>query len=314
MDYRPLGKTGFQVSALSFGTVSLGVHYGIDVPGGSNQPSRVEAISLLREAAAGGINLFDTAPTYGKSESILGEALGRDANCFFATKVKIPQDTAKASISEINLHRFLQDSIEQSRQALQRDVLDILQLHNPTSDIIQREDILELLVGEQAKGRVRFLGASIYAEEDALAVIEKGCFDVLQVAYNLLDQRMAANVFPAAGRNGTGVMARSPLLKGVLTPRAKWMPSELGELQRAAQSICEALDITWDALPAFAFRFCLSNEQISTVLVGPGSSNELDQNMKAAKQGPLPAELLPRLLSAGLVEERLLNPSYWPMI
>jgi aryl-alcohol dehydrogenase-like predicted oxidoreductase len=75
------------VSALSLGTVSLGVDYGIDAPGGFGRPDEQDAIRLVREAVDRGVTLVDTAPAYGASERIVGLAIGGDRRVLIATKV-----------------------------------------------------------------------------------------------------------------------------------------------------------------------------------------------------------------------------------
>ena len=94
MKYRALGRTGLTVSALSLGTVSLGVDYGIAAPGGFGRPAEDEAIRLVRAAIDCGVTLIDTAPAYGDSERIVGRAAGRDPRVIVATKVNPPTGVA----------------------------------------------------------------------------------------------------------------------------------------------------------------------------------------------------------------------------
>src|SRR3989339_1448475 len=91
MRYRTLGKTGLKVSLLSFGTVALGVDYGIEIPAGYGRPTEDQALGLLHSAVDQGVNFFDTAPAYGESERLLGKALKKQPNCYVATKVTIPK-------------------------------------------------------------------------------------------------------------------------------------------------------------------------------------------------------------------------------
>lgn len=313
MDYRPLGKTGLQVSAITLGTVSLGVEYGIEAPGEFGRPAEADSIRLLQQAADAGINLFDTAPAYGESERLLGQALGRRDDCIIATKVSIPQDADGRSLHGISLWQALEASLENSMRALQRDVLGIVQIHNATLDVIAQGEMAEGLLGARQEGKVRFLGASVYTEAEALAVIEAGYFDVLQVAYNVLDQRMAWRVFPAAEQAGVGVIVRSALLKGTLTAKAQWLPPELAELRQAAERARDVLAGSWQSLPEMALRFCLSASQAATVLVGVRTFEELRQALSVAEAGQLSEEMLTQTAALALADERLLNPLYWPV-
>jgi len=311
MNYRTLGRTGLRVSVIALGTVSLGVDYGIKVPGEFGRPTKSEAIRLLQQAADAGINLFDTAPAYGESELLVGQALGSQPECYVATKVSIPRDTNGIPMHGTQLRQAVQSSLESSLRALRREVLDIVQIHNATVEVIARGEMAQALLDARQHGKLRFLGASVYTEAEASAVIEAGCFDVLQVPYNLLDQRMARRVFPAAQQAGVGILVRSAFLKGALTAKAQWLPPDLAELREAVEQAKDVLAGSWQALPEMALRFCLSAPQMATVLVGVRTLSELRQALKAAEAGPLQAELLSRVPVLALREERLLNPSYW---
>jgi aryl-alcohol dehydrogenase-like predicted oxidoreductase len=295
------------------GTVALGLEYGIKMSNTSGRPSEPEAVGLLHQAADAGINLFDTAPTYGESERLLGQALKSHPQCYVATKVSLPTDTNGKTLSGNKLRAAVQCSLEGSLRTLQRDALDIVQIHNATVEAIAQGEIFEGLLNAKQQGKVRFLGASVYGEDAALAVIGSKQFDVLQVAYNLLDQRMAQRVFPAAERAGVGVIVRSVFLKGALTPRAEWLPAALAELRTAADRVRETFHASWLVLPEVGLRFCLSTPQVATVLTGASTLNELTQALTAVEAGPLTEQLLARTPDLGLCDERLLNPSYWPI-
>ena len=307
MKYRKLGRTDLTVSAISLGTVSLGVDYGIDAPGQFSRPDELSAIRLLRRAADRGINFIDTAPAYGTGERLVGCALGASERVVIATKITPPPDDA-------NVREAVAASIEASRIALARDTLDIVQIHNATGALIARGELTDALHDARRRGLVRFLGASVYGEENALAVIDSGHFDVLQIPFNALDQRMAATVLPAADAAGVGVVVRSAVLKGALTPKARYLPGPLERLRTAAEGARDLLASgSWDALPKAATRFCLSFPAVSSVLTGAKTTAELDAALQAEAEGPLDDRLLEAAAALGLNEEELLNPSYWPV-
>lgn len=297
---------------MALGTVSLGMNYGIEVPHKLNRPTGADAIRLLQQAADAGINLFDTAPAYGESEKLLGEALGHRHDCYFATKVSIPEDSGGALTGSL-LETAISGSLKASLKALRRDELDIVQIHNATADILNQGEITEILLNAQKSGKIRFLGASVYGEEAAWVVIRSGSFDTLQLAYNLLDQRMAANILPAAYQANIGVICRSALLKGALTERAKWLPEELSPLREQATRAMNTLAGSWQRLPQIALRFCLSSPYIDTVLIGASNREELDSALKATMAGPLRHDELELAGSLALWDERFVNPTYWPI-
>ena len=308
MKRRVLGRTKLVVSPIALGSVSLGLDYGIAVPGNSGAPTDADAVEVIRRAADAGINLFDTAPAYGRSERLLGEALRGRPDCIVATKVTIPSGAGGT-----NGQADLRASLERSLRSLRRDALDIVQIHNATVETVAAGMFTEALLEARAAGLVRFIGASVYGEAAALAVVKAGCFEVLQVAYNVLDQRMASRVLPAAAAAGVGVLVRSAYLKGVLTSRAEWLPMEMEQLRRAARLARDAVGGSWAELARAALRFCLSARAVSSVLVGVRTVAELDEALAAGALGALPPDLVASLGQLALADEHLLNPAHWPI-
>ncbi|MFB3901878.1 MAG: aldo/keto reductase [Acidobacteriota bacterium] len=300
------------VSALSMGTVSLGLDYGIRQPGGWRRPSRQQAIRLLKIAADAGITLFDTAPAYGMSEELLGEALGDNRGCHFATKVAVPAgpNPAGCRIDPRDLRKSLESSVESSLRKLRRDFLDIVQIHNATGEVIQRGDMLETLSRLSEQGKIGLIGASVYGEHNALAALCDPRIRVLQVAFNLLDQQMAERVLPRAFQSGVGIMARSALLKGVLSPKGRWLGPQLRPLQLAVERVLKLLETGWKDLPEVAVRYCLGVSSISTVLAGPRTVCELRAALAALRKGPL--TLSTQISQVLRVDDPdLVNPSTW---
>ncbi|MCC7418414.1 MAG: aldo/keto reductase [Acidobacteria bacterium] len=299
MRYRALGRTGLEISAIALGTVSLGVDYGIAAPGGFGRPGEAAAAALIAEAFDRGVTLFDTAPAYGESERLIGRAIGDDPRAIVATK------TGTAGIER---------SLDASRRALRRELLDIVQIHNATAADIADGRAIDALEEARRRGALRLIGASVYGEAAALAAIRSGRFDLVQVAFSVLDQRMAARVLPAAAASGVGVLIRSALLKGALSAKAQWLPPALDPLRQQAQRARDELaGGDWNALPSAAVRFCLSACGVSAVLAGVRTEAELAAALEAEAAGALTAGLASRAAALGLDDERLLNPSCWPV-
>jgi aryl-alcohol dehydrogenase-like predicted oxidoreductase len=308
VNYRPLGRTGLTVSALSLGTVALGVDYGIAAPGEFGRPAEEDAVRLVRAAIDRGVTLFDTAPAYGDSERILGRAASGHPDVVIATKVN------PATFGGVEAGRAVAASIDLSRRTLGRDVLDIVQIHNATREMIDEGAVTAALVDARQRGLVRVVGASVYGEDAAMAVIESGQYGVLQVALNALDQRMMGRVLPAADAAGLGVVVRSAFLKGALTRKAQWLPESLAALRDAAARARDLLaGGSWDRLPDAAMRFCLSVPGVASALTGARTLEELDAALVAEAAGPLDRPTFEHAATLALTDERLLNPSYWPV-
>jgi len=295
------------VSRVGVGTAAFGLgHYGIPTPG-EEAVDAGKAASTIRAAAEGGINFFDTAPGYGPSEEILGEALAGYPDCILATKIPVPD----GAMSAADVARMVSASLDKSRRALRREVLDVVQIHNATLAVLGSGPLMDSLERARDDGRVQWLGASVYGAGTALAAIRTGKIQVLQLAASILDQRMCGQVLPEAERLGVGVLTRSALLKGALTKRARWLPESLRPVAEASARVVTGLKTSWDELPAIAVRFCLSLRAAQTVLVGVRSAAELQECLKAEAAGPLPPDMLAIAHSLALNDEQLLNPSFW---
>jgi aryl-alcohol dehydrogenase-like predicted oxidoreductase len=293
---RPLGDTDIAVSEVALGTVELGMDYGFRGTTAYQRPGRREAISLVRRAVERGINLIDTAPVYGESETIIGEALqGLADRPYIATKVTVPA-TGKSSV-------------ESSLKALRLETLDVVQVHNATPATLQSNEVLQDLEDLVRSGKVRYLGASVYDVESALIALDNRLFRLLQVPFHLLDQKMADCVFPRATAAGVGVVVRSAFFRGVLAGAA--VPPQLAPFERAAQAAFERARGSAASMAELALRFCLSIPAISSVLIGVRSAAELDHNLAAAEQGPLDAEVVGALRGCSLGDDAMLNPMNW---
>jgi len=311
MDYLQLGATDLRVSRLGAGTAAFGLDgYGILSPGESNV-DRVEGIASIHLAVEGGVNFFDTAPTYGCSEELLGEALADHKDCLVATKVSIPENQDGISQSELN--RRVNESLTESLRRLRREVLDVVQIHNATVHVLQQGNMVSSLERAREAGKLRYIGASVYGEEAALAMIGTGKIQILQVALSLLDQRMRDKVIPMAAAAGIGVLTRSALLKGTLTKRVQWLPPGLLALSQASERAVRELGTSWESLPNMALRFCLSVEGVHCVLSGVRNSAEVEDCLAACAEGPLAPVLLNKAYGLGLRDDLLLNPSHWQL-
>ena len=281
------------------------MHYGINKPGNFKKPDKKDSIYLLHKAADMGINLFDTAPSYGCSEELLGKASTNMKNCIIATKVNIPPKGEDCK-------KFIVSSINRSCKRLQKKYLDIVQVHNATVNTFLKPDIFKILMKEKQKGNIRFIGASVYEPENAFAAINSGMIDVLQIAYNVLDQRMDEKVLDKAKSEGIGILCRSVFLKGVLTERVRHLPKSCEPLKKAAENIKMKMKLSsWQDLSNFALRFVLSNPVIDSVLVGVSNEAELDFALNAFNKGKLDNNKLELAYHCRMNDNFWLNPSNW---
>lgn len=313
MDYRTLGRSGLRVSALALGTVELGLAYGIAVPGESARLSRDEGVRLVHAALDAGITLIDTARAYGSSEEVLGAALRRRRHAVvLATKVRTQADDGSTPAGPA-LQRLMAESLDASLQALGTDYVDLWQIHNVDAALLaEREAVAAAFEAARRAGKALAVGGSTYGVDAPLAALESDLFDVLQVTYSALDQRLEDAVFPAAAARNVGIVVRSVLLKGALTARGDYLPEHLAPLRERSRAFRQAVAARGGGLSPVqaAIGFALGHPQIGATLVGLRSEGELREALGAIDR-PLGPELRAELAALRIDDPDLLNPSTW---
>jgi L-galactose dehydrogenase len=289
MNYRALGRTGLQVSELSFGCAPLGNEYG-----GLDD---AEASKSVWAALDLGVNCFDTSPYYGRtlSERRLGAALeGRRSEVIVATK------GGRFDYALENGFDFSRQGIlrmcEESLLRLRTDYLDIYQLHD--IEFGERRQVLEEGVAAlhelKAAGKARFIGVTGFPPgllRDVAAAVELDL--VLSYChYNLLNRRMATELVPLVRERGMGLMNASVLHMGILTqagPQA-WhpAPARVKEAGRRAAAWCGERGY---ALSDVGMQFAVANPDVSTTLMGARTAEEVRRTVEVAGQ-PLDAMAL----------------------
>ncbi len=308
METRKLGWTGFPVSVLGLGTVELGMAYGIRV---EQPPPRGEAVALLRYAADQGITYFDTARSYGVAEELIGESgIGQRPGVVIATKCGAFYEAGEDPRGE-ELKRRLREEVDASVQALRRETIDLLQVHGATAEVMGRGELIAVLNELKEAGKVRYFGAATRGEEAPLAAVKSGAFQTVQVALNILDQRMRDRVLPEAFAAGLGVIARSVFLKGVLTPRRSFLPKSLDVLRARADAVEEYLTRQKLGLEEAALRFVWSVPEVSTLLIGTTQKEHIDAAVAAVEKGVLPAPIMGELSGFRLDDPKLVDPKAW---
>lgn len=314
MRYRALGRTGLSVSEVSLGTVELGMEYGLKEDGESSVPAEADARNLLNRAIDSGVNFIDTAALYGNSEEIIGRALeGRRSEYALATKCMHRLDEG---LDYHESRRSISESIDTSLSRLRTDCIDLLQVHG--RDILDVElrmirdgAVIDEMEKARKAGKIRFTGYSSYSEEAALAAIEDGRWDTLQVACNILDRRQLKRVVPEARASGIGVIVRSALLKGALTHKSKFMPERLKPLADHVDRLVAIQSATPYSLPELALRFVLSIPDVSTIIVGADRITYLEEAVSTSDGKGLSEEILVKLEDMALDDPYLLNPGNW---
>jgi len=300
MEYRTLGRTGLRVGAIGLGTMVHAGHFG---------PMKdEESLGAIDTALDLGVNFIDTSDAYGVgySETLLGKALkGRRDKVLLATKggnIMTGPERGKTDFSADYIGRVMDESLKR----LQTDHVDLYQLHNPNLETIRSGDVWELLERRKKEGKIRHYGVSINKIDEALAAIEVGLSDTIQLEYNLLVQEPAEKVFPLAQKKNVAIVARVPLRRGLLTGKLKpedqerfqkddvrarnfagdIFPKELAKVEKL-----RFLEKPGRSLAQAAIAFCLAHPAVSVVIPGARNDRQARENAAAAEVRLSPEEL-----------------------
>jgi myo-inositol catabolism protein IolS len=293
-----LENRGWKISKLTLGTLQFGGQHG-----SQDDRSSVEAVHA---AVDSGITVIDTADSYGAghSEAVIGEALGhRRPNVIIATKFDLKPDIYP---SRDTLRRYLTESLRR----LRTDWIDLYQVHNIPVGAMQSSDLFDHLASFRDEGLIRAIGITAGPGEghgaECIMAAQDPRVESVQAAYNLLSQSLAAAAFPHCTSRGVAVFAREPLAQALLTDglnddtilrmgrRSRWTPGQLHRAVAAAKSF-DRLRAPGDSRADFALRFALSNRDVSSVVCGMRSGEEVARNLRTVERGPLMPEILQQI-------------------
>ncbi len=311
MQTRTLGKTGFEVSTISFGAWAIGADWG--------EVSEDDAMAALNRAVDEGVNLFDTADVYGdgRSERLLARLKReRTEELFIPTKAgrRLNPHTADGYNAE-NLTAF----VERSLKNLETDALDLVQLHCPPTDVYYRPEVFGALDDLKQKGMIRHYGVSVEKVEEGLKALEYPGVAAVQIIFNIFRQRPAELFFREAQAKNVGILARVPLASGLLTGKMS-LESRFGENDHrqynrhgeafdrgetfsgvdfeaglAAVDELRALVPEGVTMTQFALRWILMFDAVTCAIPGGKNPEQVSGNTAAADLPPLPDEVMAKV-------------------
>jgi aryl-alcohol dehydrogenase-like predicted oxidoreductase len=293
--YRPLGRTGIEVSEIGYGAWGIGGSQW----GGADDD---ESLQALHRAIDLGLNFIDTALVYGdgRSERLVGQVVReRPETIHVATKVPpknriwpapdgVPADDAFPG-------DYVRECAERSLANLGLERIDVLQFHVWSDDWADQGTWRTAIDQLRAEGKIAAFGVSINNHEpaNALRLIATGAVDTVQVIYNVFDQSPEDELFPACREHGVGVIARVPLdeggLTGTIDPDTEFPEGDFRsayfrgdrrrEVHDRATAIAQDLGIAPEDLAEIALRFVMSEPTVSTAIPGMRSTRNVERNV-----------------------------------
>jgi aryl-alcohol dehydrogenase-like predicted oxidoreductase len=308
MEYRELGRTGWKVSAISFGAWAIGSAWGKVDDG--------ESMAALHRCLDLGVNFFDTADVYGDghSERLLARLRRERREPFhIATKAgrHLPVQDA-AGYNRENLTAF----VERSLKNLAVETIDLLQLHCPPVTVLYMPEVFGILDDLTRAGKLRYYGVSVEKVEEALIAMEHPGVQTIQIIFNMFRQRPSELFFGEARRRRVGILARVPLssglLTGKLTKETRFEADDHRAFNRQGaafdrgetfsgvefETSLKAVEELRPFVPAgatlaqMALRWILMFPEVTCAIPGAKRSSQVEENIAAADLPPLTRETM----------------------
>ncbi|MCF6242349.1 MAG: aldo/keto reductase, partial [Bacteroidales bacterium] len=307
MKYTKLGKNGSQISTVGFGAWGIsGQDWG--------KTDDKESMKALHHALDKGVTFIDTADTYGfgHSEELIAKVIkerGKSDNLLIATKAgndfyPYLENQNKHKITPINPNyskEYLISAAEKSLKRLGVETLDVLQLHSPGTELLERDEPWEALETLKKQGKIKLAGWSVqsFMEIEQAFILERhhDLIDVIQVRYNLLERDAEKELFPLALKYGTGVIIRIPILFGLLAGKfnrnsrfgkddhrnfnlsPEKLSAYLDKLDKMKDFFDKYKDYSYAQL---SLRFCIAHPAADVVIPGMKTIKQVEENIIAS--------------------------------
>lgn len=294
MEYRPLGRTGIQVSQICLGTMMFG-----------GKTDESESFRMIDHAIDQGINFIDTADVYAgnESERIVGKALAKEnrrEDIILATKFNFahPADINGKGLSR----RHVINACEASLKRLKTDWIDLYQMHR-CSSLVPIDETLRALDDLVTAGKIRYIGGSMFPSwkmvESLWVAKELGLNRLIceQPAYHLLDRTAEREVIPAAQSFGLAVIPWGPLCGGLLSGKyargktvegARWQDGKDNANRRATEQTFDVLDLLQEiadskrcSMSQLALAWNMAQPGVTAPIIGPRTYDQIKDNLGA---------------------------------
>jgi aryl-alcohol dehydrogenase-like predicted oxidoreductase len=311
MQYRELGRTGLNISAMGFGCWAIGGTWG--------PVDDTASLQALHRALDLGVNFFDTADVYGDghSERLLAR-LKRERGPIFHTATKVGRGKSPhvaANYTRENLIAF----VERSLGNLEVDAIELLQLHCPPNEVYYMPEVFGVLDDLKRQGKLKHYGVSVERVEEALKSIEYPEVQSVQIVFNVFRQRPAELFFAEAQRRKVGILARLPLSSGLLGGKMKpgqhFAADDHREFNRDGAAFdrgetfsgfdfetglqvveeLRALVPPGMTLPQFALRWIEMHDAVTCSIPGAKRPEQVAENIAALALPPLSTDVMRRV-------------------
>lgn len=298
MNKRVFGNTGKMISEIGLGTWQLGTRWG-------DEFNKEEAIKILDAAKNNGMNFIDTADVYnnGLSEITIGEYIKNNRNDFFIT-TKCGR-RLNPHIADMYTPEAIEKFVDESREHMQLDKLDLILLHCPPTEVYEKREIFDKLEELKEKGKIASYGVSIEKVSEGLKAMEYG-ISAIEVIFNMFRLKPTEELFKKAKEKNIAIIARVPLASGLLTGKFD-KNTEFGQndhrtfnrdgkafdkgetfsgvdYELGLEAVEELKKIfNTDNLAPYAIKWILMFNEVSVVIPGASKESQVLENIKASE-------------------------------
>jgi aryl-alcohol dehydrogenase-like predicted oxidoreductase len=325
MKYKVLGKTGFEVSVLSFGSWAIGGTWGT--------VKDEESLAALNKAIDMGVNFIDTADVYGDghSEMLIGKVLkSRSEKIYVATKLgrRLNPHNA-AGYNKSNLTGFVDSSLKN----LGVESIDLIQLHCPPTEVYYNPEVFAIMDDFVKQGKIKNYGVSVEKVEEALKAIEYPNVKTVQIIFNMFRHRPSELFFEQAKKRNIGIIARVPLASGMLSGKMTQKTTFEKDDHRFFNRHGEAFDkgetfsgVDYETglkaveelkkllpegftLSQMALRWILMFDEVTCAIPGAKRTSQVEENFIVADFPPIPEKTMSEIKS--IYEKYIKNPVHY---
>jgi len=304
-----------RISRLTLGTAQLGYDYGIANTGG--KPDYQKSVDILKLAADSGVNCFDTAPSYGDSEKIIGSFLSSYKN-FSEPPVVVTKFTPikpDGKITFQNIYRLVKKQVIESLARLKIKKIPIYLLHDAADINAYGGLVTKSLLKLKDEGLIGVLGASVYDPEDVEMVLKLGTMQAIQVPINIFDHRLIkTGLLEQLKNRGFIIFARSIFLQGLFFLKDSKLPPHLASASTYLKKLQQLAANYGTDIAELALTFVRDLPVISSVVIGAEKPEQVQQNIKLMKSPPMSPKLREEIMSIfsnvprGIIDPRTWNP------
>lgn len=290
------------------GTVQFGMDYGIQKNG---RPIKNQVFDMLDYAINNGIKTFDTASAYGDAETIIGDYICNNPQKGNRLKIvsKLSPD-ALSNCDRLEWRGIIARSIEESLERLRIDKLDAYLFHN--ADYIYDEKAVEALCFAKEQGLVERIGVSIYNPKEALKALEYEEIGVIQIPYNVFDQRLdRCGFFEKSESANVEIFARSSLLQGLALMNPNNLPNKVKFAKGYLKAFLDICDRYGCSPLKAAVGYVNSKSEIDYIVFGVDNLEHLEEYL-SIRDWIMPQAMIGEIREGfKIVDSKLVNPSLW---